>query len=199
MARSMRFLSGGDDVESTPGSDGVQPPVGEAGETVEGVFDRHYQDLRAIALSWMRHEREDHTLQATAVVHEAYLRLRRSPPPPKMPELYYLAAISRCMRQVLIAHARAHVSGKRTPPGRRVGYEGVAGVEGGYEQLLQFDEALTGLRGVHDRSAQVVELRVFGGMTNQAVASWLGVSARTAQVDWRFAKSWLHHRMGQSV
>lgn len=167
--------------------------------TPESVFQSHYDELRRLAERWMCRERGDHTLQATALVHEAFLRLQASPPREGMPELFYLAAIARAMRQVLVSHARGRSALKRTPGGVRVGdADDAAGrLEVNEGDVLALEEALGGLERVHERSAQVVELKCFGGMSTDQVAAWLGVGARTVQMDWRFAKSWLADVLGE--
>jgi RNA polymerase sigma factor (TIGR02999 family) len=158
-----------------------------------------YQELRRLAAYYMKMERCGHTLQPTALVHEAYLRVCDG----KMPELidqkqivYVLAC---AMRHILVDYARQRNADKRTPPKRpddlcpaqNENYRLMA-------DLLTVDEALSELREISERQVKVVELRYFAGMTGDETAEVLNVSRETVKLDWRFARAWLKQRLGQT-
>jgi RNA polymerase sigma factor (TIGR02999 family) len=158
-----------------------------------------YQQLRRLAAYYMKMERCGHTLQPTALVHEAFLRVHGG----KMPELidqkqivYVLAC---AMRHILVDYARHRSAAKRTPPEdlgnislwQNDDYRLMA-------DLLTIDEALSELQEVSERQVQVVELRYFAGMTEEETAEVLNVSRETVKLDWRFARAWLKQRLGQT-
>jgi RNA polymerase sigma-70 factor (ECF subfamily) len=150
-----------------------------------------YNELRAIAGNHMRGERPDHTLQPTALVHEAYLRLIGGSPMHFEDRTHFLRAASQAMRRVLVDHARARTAAKRSGDLRVTLDEGLAGHDDRIVDLLVLDDALTRLAAAEPRWARVVELRIFGGLEVPEVASALGISPATAKRDWQFAKGWL--------
>ena len=164
-----------------------------------------YESLRRLAAAQLRDERSDHTLQATALVHEAWLRLEgdfaaQSLAPGRSAESHFLALASQAMRRILIDHARAKKSSKRGGDWRKVEISSVtpAGIEAsinGNVELLVLDEALTQLALVSPRQAEIVELRFFGGLSNERAAAVLGISTPTLVRDWRVAQAWLLARL----
>jgi RNA polymerase sigma-70 factor (ECF subfamily) len=150
-----------------------------------------YAELRAIAGKHMRGERPDHTLQPTALVHEAFLRLVGGSPAHFEDRTHFLRAASQAMRRVLVDHARARSAAKRSGDLRVTLDEAIAGHDDRIVDLLVLDDALTRLAAAEPRWARVVELRVFGGLEVPEVASALGISPATAKRDWQFAKGWL--------
>ena len=150
-----------------------------------------YAELRAIAGKHMRGERPDHTLQPTALVHEAFLRLVGGSPAHFEDRTHFLRAASQAMRRVLVDHARARSAAKRSGDLRVTLDEAIAGHDERIVDLLVLDDALTRLAAAEPRWARVVELRVFGGLEVPEVASALGISPATAKRDWQFAKGWL--------
>jgi RNA polymerase sigma factor (TIGR02999 family) len=151
-----------------------------------------YDDLHRLAQRHMAQERPDHTLQATALVHEAYLRLLDSAHPSWQDRAQFLAVCARMMRRILVDWARSRHRLKRrsdSPP--LCLQEALAGVGRRGEDLVALDDALTTLAGVDPRRSQIVELRFFGGLSAKETAEVLKVSEETVLRDWKLAKSWL--------
>ena len=157
-----------------------------------------YDELRRVASGLMRHERADHTLSPTAVVHETVIRLVGDGAFDKLVDRNYLfAAAARAMREVLIDHARRRAAGRRGGGRRRVPLDAVVDYfEGQGLDLLAVHEALDRLAERDERQAQVMTLRYFGGMTVPEVAAALGVSVVTVERDWRVARAWLVGELG---
>jgi RNA polymerase sigma-70 factor (ECF subfamily) len=159
-----------------------------------------YDELRRLAAHYMRRERPDHTLQATALVHEAYLRLVKQREVPWQNRAHFFAIAGRLMRRVLVDHARAHCRGKRGGTLQRIPLgETLLFSPERSEELLELDRALILLAEEYPRQSQVVELRHFGGLTVDEVAEVLKVSPKTVKRDWSLARAWLHReiRMGK--
>lgn len=159
-----------------------------------------YEELRDLASKFMRAERRDHTLQPTALVHEAYLRLVNEKQVHWTGRSHFFAIAARCIRQILVNHANAHRAAKRGGGAKRLALvDADAGTSddaiGGGVDLLELEAALAELGAVDERRAQVVELRFFGGLNVEQTASVLGVSQRTVTGDWRFARAWLKTRL----
>ncbi|MEM0984155.1 MAG: ECF-type sigma factor [Planctomycetota bacterium] len=157
----------------------------------ESLVELAYAELQQIARGIFRAERRDHTLQPTALVHEAIVRLRDARKPWHGRDDFVRAAVS-AMRRVLIDHARAHAALKRGGDRGRAGItmNGVPGVDLG-EHVLELDEALAKLEGIDERRAQVAGYRLFGGLENKQIARLLDVSESTASDDWTIARAWL--------
>ncbi|MDQ2929349.1 MAG: sigma-70 family RNA polymerase sigma factor [Gemmatimonadota bacterium] len=155
-----------------------------------------YAELRAIAGRHMRGERPDHTLQPTALVHEAFLRLVGASPVSFEDRTHFLRAASQAMRRVLVDHARARTAAKRSGDMRVTLDEAIAGRDDRIIDLLVLDDAMTRLAAAEPRWARVVELRIFGGLEVAEVAAALGISPATAKRDWQFAKGWLARELG---
>ncbi len=150
-----------------------------------------YDELRTLARSYLRRERPDHTLQATAVTHEAYLRLVEKTHPRWQGRLHFFAVAAQVMRRVLVDHARARQAAKRGGDAVKVSLEaGAATVEPRLD-VLDLDAALTRLTERDPRQARVIALRYFGGLTARETAQVLEVSEETVHLDSRFARSWL--------
>lgn len=156
-----------------------------------------YGDLRAIASRHMRNERPDHTLQPTALVHEAFLRL--SGPDSFSPEErnLFMRAASLAMRRVLVDHARARNAAKREGALRVTLDESVVGA-GAEVDAIGLAEALDRLEAAEPRCAEIVQLRFFAGLEITETAKVLGVSTATVKRDWRFAKAWLARELSLS-
>jgi RNA polymerase sigma factor (TIGR02999 family) len=159
-----------------------------------------YGELRRMAGGLMRHERPGHTLQPSALVHEALLRLLSGETLADVPNRRYLfAAAAQAMRQVLVDHARRRRAGKREGDRARVPLDqALAGFEEQGLDVIALHEALERLAQGHPRRAQVVDLRYFGGLSVPEVAEALEVSATTVESDWRFARAWLKGELGGS-
>jgi RNA polymerase sigma-70 factor (ECF subfamily) len=156
-----------------------------------------YGELRRTAGGLMRHERCDHTLQPSALVHEAVLRLLEGDELADVPNRRYLyAAAAQAMRQVLVDHARRRNAGKREGNRSRVPLDHVlTGFEEQGLDVIDLHNALERLAESHPRQAQVVTLRFFGGLSVPEVVETLGVSDTTAESDWRFARAWLRGQL----
>lgn len=159
-----------------------------------------YDELRRLAALRIAHESPGHTLNATALVHEAYLRLVGSSPDLSWNHRgHFYAAAAEAMRRILVEHARRRNSRKRGGGRRRVALDDatVAVAEGGDAvDLVALDDALTKLAGEDPVSAQLVQLRYFSGLTTAQAAECMGVSPRTADRLWAFARAWLYREMG---
>lgn len=151
-----------------------------------------YTELRALAAAFMRTQSPGHTLQPTALVNEAYLRLARSSPEALRSRSHFLAVAAKAMRHVLINHAHTKQTAKRGGTATRVSFDSVDGnQEFQYLEIMAIHEALGRLEELDPRRATVVEAKVFGGLTNEEVAEVLGVSTTTVESDWRTGRAWL--------
>jgi RNA polymerase sigma factor (TIGR02999 family) len=159
-----------------------------------------YAELRRIAGGLMQNERPGHTLQPSALVHEALMRLLDGDALADVPNRRYLfAAAAQAMRQVLVDHARRRGAAKREGGRARVPLdEALTAIEGQGLDILALHEALDRLAWEHPRPAQVVTLRFFGGLSVPEVAAALAVSVTTVESDWRFARAWLKGQLGGS-
>jgi RNA polymerase sigma factor (TIGR02999 family) len=155
-----------------------------------------YAELRRLAKSHMRRERAGQTMQTTALIHEAYLRLIDADRVRLENRAHFFAAAARVMRQVLVDLARERGSRKRGGAARRVSFDEAMAVGRQHnESLLALDEALGALAQIDSRKCQVVELRFFGGLSVEETAGALGVSVETVNRDWRLARSWLLRKL----
>ena len=153
-----------------------------------------YGELQALARGYMRGQKPGHTLQATALVNEAFLRLARAEPAILQDRSRFLAVAATAMRQILINHAVARGTLKRgagRPAAQVDQAELLEANELELDRVLDVDAALKKLEALDVRKAKVVEARIFGGMANTEVAESLGVSLSTVEADWRMAKAWL--------
>lgn len=155
-----------------------------------------YRELHRLAERAMRRERQDHTLQPTVLVHEAYLQLLQTDKIDWQNRAHFLALASNTMRRVLVDHARAAKADKR--PGGHQQVELNSRVQIAEQQIdvLNLNEAMNRLDAFDHRLAQVVEMRFFGGLSFEEIADSLDVSVRTAKRDWALAKSWLYTELG---
>ena len=159
------------------------------------LFEALHSELHTLARAAMRTERRDHTLQPTALVNEAFLRLVKSPVSWES-RAQFFSASALVMRRILIEHARARHSSKRLGNLERVVFEEpMALVESNPEQLLSIDRALEKLAAIDPRAVHVVELRYFIGMTTEETAKILALSEKTVSRDWEFARVWLEQEL----
>lgn len=157
-----------------------------------------YEHLHRLAAHYMRSERPDHTLQATALVNEVYLRLVAQKGTEWKDRAHFFGIAARLMRQILIEHARAHQAAKRGGKLRKLPLDqGLEFSSAKARELLQLDEALESLALIDPQQARVVELRFFGGLTVEETAEVLGVSSRTVKRDWAVARAWLHGELSR--
>jgi RNA polymerase sigma factor (TIGR02999 family) len=155
-----------------------------------------YDELRKLARSYMRREREGQMMQTTALIHEVYLRLIDAEQVRLENRAHFFAAAARLMRQVLVDLARERGSRKRGGAARRVSFDEAMAVGKQHDEgLLALDEALSALAQIDPRKSQVVELRFFGGLGVEETAEALRVSVETIHRDWRLARSWLLRRL----
>jgi RNA polymerase sigma factor (TIGR02999 family) len=155
-----------------------------------------YDELRRRAAEHFRRERKDHTLQPTALVHEAYLRLADQRRVEWQGRLHFFALASTIMRRVLVDHARAHGAAKRPDEALRVTLDGDAvSIDPPGCDLLLLDQALTELAGLDSRQAHLLELVYFAGLSETEAADVVSVSRSTVARDLRSAKAWLYRRM----
>jgi RNA polymerase sigma factor (TIGR02999 family) len=155
-----------------------------------------YDELRRLASRYLRHERRGHTLQTTALVHEAYLKLVEQQHASWENRIQFFAAAAQVMRHILVDYARSRRAFKRGGDFCRLSLdEAVLSSEEKDADLLTLNEALNGLAAIDTQQSRVVELRVFGGLTVEETAEALGISPRTVKREWSMAKAWLHKRM----
>jgi RNA polymerase sigma factor (TIGR02999 family) len=159
-----------------------------------------YDELRRLAAHKLTQEKPGQTLQATALVHEAYLRLVGSDPAqPWHSRGHFCAAAAEAMRRILVENARRKAAAKRGGGQHRVAFDETAPVaEEPPEQLLALDEALAELEQHDAQAARLVKLRYFAGLTHQQAAEVLGVTRRAADRLWALARAWLHQRLQES-
>ncbi len=182
-------------------------PDGSAGAVTpavpEAVAEELYRHLHRIADGLFRHQPADHTLQPTAVLHEAFVKLAESEAAAFRDRGHFLAVATRAMRQVLVDHARRRSAAKRGGGRRAVQLDESltgAGADGpAVVDILALDEALDELERLDPRQARVVELRFIGGLSLEETARLLDVSPRTIQLDWRMARAWLSRRLGEDA
>lgn len=166
----------------------------------DGAFDRLfavvYDELRVLASGYMRRERPDHTLQTTALVNEAYVRLCGHKTTTFSNRIHFFAIAAKVMRQILIDHARSLHYEKRGGGAKKISLDEatVLGEERSAE-LLALDEALQELAKYDARQSEIVELRFFGGLTLAETAQYLNISADTVTREWNMAKAWLYRQM----
>lgn len=179
-------MSAADDMANRP------PPPTTA------LLELVYQELRRLAADYLQQERSDHTLQPTALVHEAYMRLAELDRIEWRDRTHFYAAAAGAIRRVLVDHARSHRAAKRGGGWHRITLTGL-GNSGPARELdvLSLDEALERLAALDARKARVIELRYFAGMTIAETARTLGVGTTTVEDDWAFAKSWLRRELGE--
>jgi RNA polymerase sigma factor (TIGR02999 family) len=159
-----------------------------------------YAELRRMAARHLRGERPNHTLQPTALVHEAYLRLVDQRQVDWQGRAHFFGVAAQVMRRILVDHARRHNAGKRGQGMRRVSIDDAKDVAASNEiPILALDQALDRLHEVDAALARIVELRAFGGLTIDEAAHVLDVSPSTAKRDWRTAKAWLNRELGSAA
>ena len=169
--------------------------------SAESLMPLVYDELRGLAQSYLNRERPEHTLQATALVNEAYLRLAGQKRVEWQGRQHFFALGAKVMRRILVDHAREKQSLKRGGDHLKVSLDPSAGrrehLDFGIEELLSLNDTLERLALFDERGAKVVELRYFAGLTVEEVSQVLGVSRRTVEGDWTHARSWLRIEMDE--
>jgi RNA polymerase sigma factor (TIGR02999 family) len=157
-----------------------------------------YQELRRLAHYHLQSERPDHTLQTTALVHEAYLRMVGSQSVDLQNRAHFIAVASRLMRQILVDYARQRRASKRDG-GCRIAVEYLDALPvNGDAELLALDDALNQLAGIDERQGKIVEMKFFGGLSAPEISQVLGISRATVDRDWATARVWLHRQMSRT-
>ncbi len=155
-----------------------------------------YEDLRQIAEGYLRHEQPGHTLEPSALVHEAYLKLSSQSRLPVNDRRHFLALAAGAMRQILVDHARAARALKRGGGWQRISVsEAISEASSGSEDLLALDAALQRLAVEDEVAARIVEMRFFAGLTEAEIAAVLGKTERWVRLQWAHARAWLRQQM----
>lgn len=169
-------------------------------EAREALMPLVYNELRRLAASYLRRERSDHTLQPTALVHEAYLRLIEERSVDWHSRSHFFSVSAKVMRRILVDHARAHLADKRGSGLPKVALtESIAMSKEHPAELLAVDEALTRLAALDPQQARIVELRIFAGLTVEETAAALNISPATVKRDWSVAKAWLMRELQKTA
>jgi RNA polymerase sigma factor (TIGR02999 family) len=168
-------------------------------QALDDLLPLLYRELRSLAASYIRRERKDHTLQATALVHEAYLQMVDQTQVQSQSRTQFFAIAANLMRQILVHHARRHRAAKRGGGDKVELSDAVAVVEQPGCDLIALDQALDRLAELEPRGARIVELRYFGGLTVDEIAEVLSISPITVQRDWRIAKAQLTHQLASNT
>jgi RNA polymerase sigma-70 factor, ECF subfamily len=174
-----------------------QAAVGDA-RAESQLFEAIYAQLKTIARGMLARERRDHTLEPTALVHETFLRLRGRGID-WQDRGHFFAVAARAMRRVLVDHARARLAKKRPQSDERVPVEESLEFSAADPvTVLAVDDAVTRLATVDERQARIVEMRFFGGLTEEEIAEAFGISSRTVKREWRVARLWLFSQLASS-
>jgi len=160
-----------------------------------------YRELRRLAAGYLRNERVSHTLQPTALLHEAYIRMVDQEMPEWQNRAHFFGVAARIMRQILVDHARTHKASKRGAELKKLSLDEAQMIltSNSRPTVLALDEALTKLGALDERKARVVEMRAFGGMSVEDTALALGVSEPTIKRDMRFAQAWLRRELQLAI
>jgi len=167
---------------------------------LDQLYPLVYNELRRLAHGYLRRERKGHTLQTTALINEAYLRLVDQKNVHWANRLHFFGISAQIMRRILIDHARLHAYAKRGGGAQKVSLDEIAivAVERA-SNLLLLDDALNRLAKIDPRRSHVVELRYFGGLNNEEIAGVLKISENTVTRDWNMARAWLYQELSGSV
>lgn len=165
-------------------------------EAVDDLMPLVYDELHKVAAQYLRKQRPDHTLQPTALVNEAYLKLVDISNVSWEDRAHFFAVASQTMRHVLVDHARGRNREKRGGGAQKVSLdEAMAFVDNNEVDVLMLDDAMRALAEIDEQQSRIVELRFFGGLTVEETALVLRISPATVKREWRIAKAWLHKRM----
>jgi RNA polymerase sigma-70 factor, ECF subfamily len=165
-------------------------------QALEQLMPLVYAELRRMARGYLRREHGNHTFQTTELIHEAYLKLAKNDNHKWENRAHFFGVAAKAMRHILVDHARAKLTEKR---GERPDFvslsDGMADSTGDTRQLVALDDALKALEALDPRKSRVIELKFFGGLTNEETAEVLKVSTETVKRDWHFARNWLLREM----
>lgn len=158
-----------------------------------------YSELRRIANRYLQAERSDHTLQSTALVHEAYVRLTNQQLPQWQNRAHFFAVAAQLMRQILVDHARSHRASKRGGEVCKLALDDAEDQQKPIDiDIVALDDALKSLTAMDAQQGKVVELKFFGGLSNEDTAEVLGISTSTVKRDWTTARAWLFRELNRS-
>lgn len=165
---------------------------------LDDVIFAVYRELRRMADRYLRQERPDHTLQPTALVHEAYLRMVDQSRVSWQNRAHFFGVAAQMMRRILVDHAKTKRRNKRGGAAVRLSLDEALTIsKGRAADLVALDEALESLAQIDERKSRMVELRFFGGLSVEETAEVLGVSPQTVLRDWKLAKAWLYHEINE--
>lgn len=168
-------------------------------KALDALMPLVYKELRRLAHYQLQSERPDHSLQSTALVHEAYLRLVGGQAVELQNRAHFIAIASRAMRQILVDYARSRKADKRDG-GFRIDYDDLAALPiKGDAELLALDNALSELSRIDERQSKIVEMKFFGGLSAPEISEVLGISRATVDRDWAIARVWLHRQMSRTA
>jgi RNA polymerase sigma factor (TIGR02999 family) len=169
-------------------------------QALDRLLPQIHQELRKLAASYMRKERPDHTLQPTALVNEAFLKLIDQRAVKWQNRAHFFGIAAQAMRRILVDHARAHTASKRGDGVRTVPLDDAVVIGGTVNiDVLALDEALTRLAAIDPQQSRVVELRFFGGLTMEETAEVMHISPATVGREWKMAKAWLFAEIGRTA
>ena len=169
-------------------------------EAMDRLMPLVYDELRRLAQSYLRNERPGHTLQGTALVHEAYMRLIDQKHVQWQNRAHFFGLASQMIRRILVDHARGHKAFKRGAGAPRLSLDEAVGVPGGRDlDMIALDDALNGLAKIDPDQSRIVELRFFGGLSIEEVAAVVGVSTATVNREWAAARAWLFREMSRGA
>jgi RNA polymerase sigma factor (TIGR02999 family) len=158
-----------------------------------------YDELRRLARGYMRREKEGHTLQTSALIHEAYLRLVDQKNVQWNNRAHFFGVAAQLMRQILVDHARSRSRAKRGGNAQKVSLAELSAISVELAEVIALDDALNELAELDSRKSQIVEMKFFGGLTNEEVAEVLKITSRTVEREWRKAKAWLQRAISKVV
>jgi RNA polymerase sigma factor (TIGR02999 family) len=168
-------------------------------QALDALMPLVYQELRRLARHSLQQERPDHTLQSTALVHEAYVRLLGQSPPEWKSRAHFFGVAARLMRQILVDHARNHKAAKRGGNSLKLTLqEGLVGRKEKNLDVVALDDALNQLARLSPQQSEIVELRFFSGLTIEDTSEVLGISPATVKRNWTAARAWLFREMSGS-
>jgi RNA polymerase sigma factor (TIGR02999 family) len=165
-------------------------------EALHSILPLVYDELRRLAHHYMRGERPDHTLEGTALVHEAYMRLEKQGAVPFQDRSHFVAICAQLMRQILVEYARNHRAAKRG--GYKLTLDDAVEFKSRNLDLVALDDAISELARLNPVQSRIVELRFFGGLSIEECAQVLGLSTATVSRKWSSARVWLHHQMSRT-
>jgi len=168
-------------------------------EALQSLIPLVYDEMRRLAHSYLRRERPDHTLESTALVHEAYVRLTGSAPPDWQDRAHFFGIAANLMRQILVEHARSRNASKRGGTVLKLAIGSVNEPSRPPDlDVVALDDALKDLARIDPQQSRVVELRFFAGLSIEEAAEVLGVSASTVKRDWNTARTWLYRELDRT-